>query len=228
MIGAEALVRWKHPSLGIVRPDMFIPLAESNQLIIPIGEQVLAQSCSTTKRLIDEGLFSGRISVNVSGKQFERPDVVETLSRIIDESGLEHKYVELEITESVLMSNPKVLGQKLIELKALGIEVAIDDFGTGYSSLSYLKTFPIDKLKIDQSFIRGLESDEQDRAIVKAIIAMADALGLKTIAEGIEEVPQSVLLKEYGCQQGQGYLYARPLSEDKFVDFLKYNEVSKS
>ena len=228
VIGAEALVRWKHPSLGIVRPDMFIPLAESNQLIIPIGEQVLAQSCSTTKRLIDEGLFSGRISVNVSGKQFERPDVVETLSRIIDESGLEHKYVELEITESVLMSNPKVLGQKLIELKALGIEVAIDDFGTGYSSLSYLKTFPIDKLKIDQSFIRGLESDEQDRAIVKAIIAMADALGLKTIAEGIEEVPQSVLLKEYGCQQGQGYLYARPLSEDKFVDFLKYNEVSKS
>lgn len=228
VIGAEALVRWKHPSLGIVRPDMFIPLAESNQLIIPIGEQVLAQACKTIKRLIDEGIFKGRISVNVSGKQFERPDVVETLSRIIDESALAHKYVELEITESVLMSNPKVLGEKLIDLKALGIEVAIDDFGTGYSSLSYLKTFPIDKLKIDQSFIRGLESDEQDRAIVKAIIAMADALGLKTIAEGIEEVPQSLLLKEYGCQQAQGYMYARPLSEEKFVEFLKYNEVSKS
>ena len=228
VIGAEALVRWQHPSLGIVRPDMFIPLAESNQLIIPIGEQVLAQACALTKRIIDEGIFEGRISVNVSGKQFERPDVVETLSRIIDESTLAHKYVELEITESVLMGNPKVLGQKLIELKALGIEVAIDDFGTGYSSLSYLKTFPIDKLKIDQSFIRGLESDEQDRAIVRAIIAMADALGLKTIAEGIEEVPQSLLLKEYGCQQGQGYMYARPLSEEKFVEFLKYNEISKS
>jgi len=228
VIGAEALVRWQHPSLGIVRPDTFIPLAESNQLIVPIGEQVLAQACTLTKRLIDEGLFEGRISVNVSGKQFERPDVVETLSRIIDESDLAHKYVELEITESVLMGNPKVLGEKLILLKALGIEVAIDDFGTGYSSLSYLKTFPIDKLKIDQSFVRGLESDEQDRAIVKAIIAMANALGLKTIAEGIEEVPQSVLLKEYGCQQGQGYMYARPLSEDKFVEFLKYNEISKS
>jgi len=226
--GAEALVRWQHPSLGIVRPDMFIPLAESNQLIVPIGEQVLAQACALTKRLIDEGIFEGRISVNVSGKQFERPDVVETLSRIIDESDLAHKYVELEITESVLMGNPKVLGEKLIELKALGIEVAIDDFGTGYSSLSYLKTFPIDKLKIDQSFVRGLENDEQDRAIVRAIIAMANALGLKTIAEGIEEVPQSLLLKEYGCQQGQGYMYARPLSEDKFVEFLKYNEISKS
>jgi len=228
VIGAEALVRWQHPSLGIVRPDLFIPLAESNNLIIPIGEQVLAQSCITTKRLIDEGLFHGRISINVSGKQFDRPDVVETLRRIIDESALAHTSVELEITESVLMSNPKILGEKLIALKALGIEVAIDDFGTGYSSLSYLKTFPIDKLKIDQSFIRGLESDEQDRAIVKAIIAMADALGLRTIAEGIEEEAQAVLLKEYGCQQGQGYMYARPLSEEKFVEFLKYNEISKS
>ncbi len=228
VVGAEALVRWQHPSLGIIRPDLFIPLAESNHLIIPIGEQVLALSCITMKRLIDEGLFDGRISVNVSGKQFDRPDVVETLCRIIDESALEHKYVELEITESVLMSNPKVLGEKLIALKALGIEVAIDDFGTGYSSLSYLKTFPIDKLKIDQSFVRGLESDEQDRAITKAIIAMADALGLKTIAEGIEEKGQSSLLKEYGCQQGQGYIFARPLSEEKFVEFLKYNEISKS
>lgn len=228
VVGAEALVRWQHPSLGIIRPDLFIPLAESNHLIIPIGEQVLALSCITMKRLIDEGLFDGRISVNVSGKQFDRPDVVETLCRIIDESALEHKYVELEITESVLMSNPKVLGEKLIALKALGIEVAIDDFGTGYSSLSYLKTFPIDKLKIDQSFVRGLESDEQDRAITKAIIAMADALGLKTIAEGIEEKGQSSLLKEYGCQQGQGYMFARPLSEEKFVEFLKYNEISKS
>lgn len=228
VIGAEALVRWKHPSLGIIRPDMFVPLAESNHLIIPIGEQVLAQACVLTKRLIEEGLFFGRISVNVSGKQFERPDVVETINRIINESGVGHQYVELEITESVLMSNPKVLGEKLIALKRLGIEVAIDDFGTGYSSLSYLKTFPIDKLKIDQSFVRGIEGDEQDRAIVKAIIAMADALGIKTIAEGIEETAQALLLKEYGCQQAQGYMYARPLSEEKFVEFLKYNEISKS
>ena len=228
VIGAEALVRWQHPTLGLVRPDIFIPLAESNHLIVPIGEQVLSQACQLTKQLIDEGIFYGRISVNVSGKQFDRPDVIETLIRIIEESGLEHQYVELEITESVLMSNPKILGAKLIELKKLGIEVAIDDFGTGYSSLSYLKTFPIDKLKIDQSFVRGLESDEQDRAIVKAIIAMADALGLKTIAEGIEEEAQARLLKEYGCQQAQGYMYARPLSEEKFVEFLKYNEISKS
>lgn len=228
VIGAEALVRWKHPSLGIVRPDMFIPLAESNHLIIPIGEQVLAQACTATKRLITKGLFHGRISVNVSGKQFDRPDVVETLHRIIRESTLETEFVELEITESVLMSNPKVFGEKLIALKALGIEVAIDDFGTGYSSLSYLKTFPIDKLKIDQSFVRGLPADEQDCAIVKAIIAMADALGLKTIAEGIEEEAQGDALKRYGCQQGQGYKYARPLSEEKFEEFLKYNNTSNS
>lgn len=228
VIGAEALVRWQHPTLGIVRPDMFIPLAESNHLIVPIGEQVLARACSFTRQLIEQGIFHGRISVNVSGKQFDRSDVIETLHRIIDESALDHQYVELEITESVLMSNPQELGQKLIELKKLGIEVAIDDFGTGYSSLSYLKTFPIDKLKIDQSFVRGLEEDEQDRAIVKAIIAMANALGLKTIAEGIEEEAQAELLKEYGCQQAQGYMYARPLSEEKFVEFLKYNEVSHS
>ncbi|MDD5716465.1 MAG: EAL domain-containing protein [Sulfuricurvum sp.] len=227
VVGAEALVRWQHPSLGIVRPDMFIPLAESNHLIIPIGEQVLAQACITTKHLIEEGLFHGRISVNVSGKQFERPDAVKTLHRIISESTLSPEFVELEITESVLMSDPKALGEKLIALKNLGIEVAIDDFGTGYSSLSYLKTFPIDKLKIDQSFVRGIPSDEQDSAIVKAIIAMADALGLKTIAEGIEENAQGDYLKAYGCQQGQGYLYARPLSEEKFVEFLKYNKISK-
>ncbi len=228
VIGAEALVRWEHPSIGIVRPDMFIPLAESNRLIIPIGEQVLAQACVSVKNLIERGLFSGRISVNVSGKQLERPDVVETLHRIIIESGLSPEFVELEITESVLMSDPKVFGEKLIALKALGIEVAIDDFGTGYSSLSYLKTFPIDKLKIDQSFVRGIPKDEQDSAIVNAIVAMANALGLKTIAEGIEEETQAEALKKYGCQQGQGYLYARPLSEEKFVEFLKYNEISKS
>jgi len=226
VIGAEALVRWKHPTLGIIRPDMFIPLAESNHLIIPIGEEVLLQSCRSIKRWIDEGLFSGRISVNVSGKQFERPDVVETISRIIHESGLDVKHVELEITESVLMSDPKILGEKLIALKHLGVEVAIDDFGTGYSSLSYLKSFPIDKLKIDQSFVRGIPEDEQDCAIVKAVIAMADALGLKTIAEGIEEEKQNSFLKQYGCQQGQGYLYARPLDENGFEMYLREHKKS--
>ena len=220
LIGAEALVRWKHPTLGTVRPDLFIPLAESNNLIIPIGEDVLAQSCKSIKRWKEMSLFSGRISVNVSGKQFERPDVVETLCRIIKESTLELHYVELEITESVLMSNPSELGEKLIAFKELGIEVAIDDFGTGYSSLSYLKAFPIDKLKIDQSFVRELPHSDRDAAIVKAIIAMADALGFKTIAEGIEEEAQAKFLKEFGCMQGQGYRYARPLDEKAFEAFL--------
>ncbi|MDD4856273.1 MAG: EAL domain-containing protein [Sulfuricurvum sp.] len=220
VIGAEALVRWQHPTLGIVRPDVFIPLAESNNLIIPIGEEVLAQSCQTVKRWKESGLFPGRISVNVSGKQFERPDAVETLYQIIIESTLEPEFVELEITESVLMSNPKVLGEKLIALKNLGIEIAIDDFGTGYSSLSYLKAFPIDKLKIDQSFVCELPHSDRDGAIVKAIIAMADALGFKTIAEGIEEEVQAKFLKEAGCLQGQGYLYSRPLDEKAFEAFL--------
>ena len=220
VIGAEALVRWQHSTLGIVRPDVFIPLAESNNLIIPIGEEVLAQSCQTVKRWKESGLFPGRISVNVSGKQFERPDVVETICRIINESTLGHEYVELEITESVLMSNPSALGEKLIALKALGIEVAIDDFGTGYSSLSYLKAFPIDKLKIDQSFVRELPYSDRDSAIVRAIIAMADALGFKTIAEGIEQEAQAKFFKEAGCLQGQGYMYARPLDEKAFEAFL--------
>lgn len=220
VIGAEALVRWQHPALGIVRPDVFIPLAESNNLIIPIGEEVLAQSCRAVKKWKEEGLFEGRISVNVSGKQFDRPDVVETIYKIIADSGLDSQFVELEITESVLMSNPKVLGEKLIALKGLGIEIAIDDFGTGYSSLSYLKAFPIDKLKIDQSFVRGLPENDQDSAIIKAIIAMAEALGFKTIAEGIEESKQAKFLKEHGCMQGQGYMYARPLDEKGFEAFL--------
>lgn len=228
VIGAEALVRWLHPSLGVIRPDTFIPLAEANHLIIPIGEEVLAQSCQTVKRWKELGLFPGRISVNVSGKQFERPDVVETLHQIILQSTLEPEFVELEITESVLMSNPSVLGEKLIALKALGIEVAIDDFGTGYSSLSYLKAFPIDKLKIDQSFVRGLPENEQDSAIVKAIIAMADAFGFKTIAEGIEEEAQANFLKEAGCMQGQGYMYARPLDEKMFEEFLIRHKSSLS
>ncbi|MCX6074044.1 MAG: EAL domain-containing protein [Campylobacterales bacterium] len=224
LIGAEALVRWQHPTLGIVRPDVFIPLAESNNLIIPIGEEVLAQSCTSIKRWKEKGLFPGRISVNVSGKQFERSDVVETLCRIITESTLELQYVELEITESVMMSNPIEFGEKLIALKKLGIEVAIDDFGTGYSSLSYLKAFPIDKLKIDQSFVRELPFSDRDAAIVKAIIAMADALGFKTIAEGIEKEGQAEFLKEFGCMQGQGYRYARPLDEKAFEAFLiSYN-----
>ncbi len=228
LVGAEALVRWKHPALGIVNPDVFIPLAESNNLIIPIGEEVLAQSCKAVKRWKELGLFPGRISVNVSGKQFERPDVVETIHSIITQSALELHYVELEITESVLMSNPSVLGEKLIALKALGIEVAIDDFGTGYSSLSYLKAFSIDKLKIDQSFVCELPSSDRDGAIVKAIIAMADAFGFTTIAEGIEEEAQAQFLKEAGCMQGQGYIYARPLDEKAFEIFLeRYRNTSR-
>jgi len=226
--GAEALVRWQHPTLGVVAPDVFIPLAESSNLIIPIGEEVLIQSCRAVKKWKELDLFPGRISVNVSGKQFKRPDAVETISRIINESALQPEYVELEITESVLMSNPSVLGEKLIALKALGIEVAIDDFGTGYSSLSYLKTFPIDKLKIDQSFVRGLPENEQDSAIVKAIIAMADGFGFITIAEGIEEEAQAQFLKEVGCMQGQGYVYARPLDEKAFEAYLIHHKSSRS
>ncbi|MDD5211326.1 MAG: EAL domain-containing protein [Sulfuricurvum sp.] len=219
--GAEALVRWNHPVMGIVSPDVFIPLCESTNLIIPLGEKVLKDACSQVKLWKEKGLFKGRISVNVSGKQFERPDVIAVIKSIIDETQLEPCCLELEITESVLMGNPKVFGEKLIELKALGIEVAIDDFGTGYSSLSYLKQFPIDKLKIDQSFVGGLPHNEQDTAIVKAVIAMSKALGFRTIAEGIEKDEQGEFLKNFGCEQGQGYLYSHPLSAEKFEEFLK-------
>lgn len=221
LIGAEALVRWKHPVMGLVSPDVFIHLCESNNLIIPIGERVLRDACTQVKLWKEQGLFEGRISVNVSGKQFERPDIVQTIKAIVEETQLEPCYLELEMTESVLMGNPTVFGGKLIELKAMGIEIAIDDFGTGYSSLSYLKQFPIDKLKIDQSFVGGLPDNEQDAAIVKAVIAMSKALGFRTIAEGIEKEEQALFLKNFGCEQGQGYLYSRPLSAEKFEEFLK-------
>lgn len=221
LLGAEALVRWKHPVIGIVAPDVFIHLCESNNLIIPIGEQILRDACAQVKQWRMQGLFEGRISVNVSGKQFERPDIVQTIKFIIDELDYEAHFLELEMTESVLMGNPAVFGEKLMELKSLGIEVAIDDFGTGYSSLSYLKQFPIDKLKIDQSFVGGIPHNEQDMAIVKAVIAMSKALGFRTIAEGIETEEQGLFLKNIGCEQGQGYLYSRPLSAEKFEEFLK-------
>jgi diguanylate cyclase (GGDEF)-like protein/PAS domain S-box-containing protein len=223
ILGAEALVRWKHPTLGIIRPDTFIPLAENNRLIIPIGEIVLAISCAAVKRWKEAGLFFGKISVNVSGKQFQLSNVVETITQIISRSSLDFSDVELELTESVLMDDPKSLSQKLSQFKALGIEIAIDDFGTGYSSLSYLKTFPVDKLKIDQSFVRELPNSDSDGTIVKAIIAMSNALGFKTIAEGIEEKQQEDYLKGLGCMQGQGYLYARPLDEEAFEAFLIAN-----
>ncbi len=223
ILGAEALVRWRHPTLGIIRPDTFIPLAESNRLIIPIGETVLTMACAAVKKWKDANIFKGRVSVNVSGKQFQLPDVVETLTHIIEQSSLDFESIELEITESVLMGDPQVLSEKFSRFKALGIEVAIDDFGTGYSSLSYLKRFPIDKLKIDQSFVRELPNNDSDSAIIKAIIAMANALGFKTIAEGIEEEDQASFLKELGCMQGQGYLYARPLDEQAFEAFLIAN-----
>ena len=221
VIGAEALVRWKHPMMGIVSPDVFIPLCESTNLIVPIGEQILRDACIQIKDLKEKGLFDGRISVNVSGKQFERPEIVQTIKNILDELQFNPHYLELEITESVLMGNPQLFGEKLIEIKALGIEVAIDDFGTGYSSLSYLKQFPIDKLKIDQSFVGGIPHNEQDMAIVKAVTAMSKALGFKTIAEGVEKEEQAEFLKNLGCEQGQGYLYSRPLSAEKFEEFLK-------
>lgn len=221
LTGAEALVRWKHPSIGIVPPDVFIHLCESNNLIIPIGEQILRDACTQVKLWKEKGLFEGRISVNVSGKQFERPDIVRTIKSILHKTQFEPSDLELEMTESVLMGNPTAFGAKLIELKMLGIEVAIDDFGTGYSSLSYLKQFPIDKLKIDQSFVGGLPHNEQDTAIVKAVLAMSQALGFRTIAEGIEKGEQAEFLKNLGCEQGQGYLFSRPLSAEKFEEFLK-------
>lgn len=221
LIGAEALVRWNHPVMGLVFPGVFIHLCESNSLIIPIGECVLRDACSQVKLWKEQGLFEGRISVNVSGKQFELPDIVQRIKAILEETKFEPRYLELEMTESVLMGNATEFGEKLIELKAMGIEIAIDDFGTGYSSLSYLKQFPVDKLKIDQSFIGGLPHNEQDTAIVRAIIAMSKALGFRSIAEGIEKKEQGLFLKSLGCEQGQGYLYSPPLSAEKFEEFLK-------
>lgn len=221
IIGAEALIRWEHPEFGNVTPAEFIPIAEDNGMILPIGEWVLRTAISQTKSWITKGQSPIIMAVNISAIQFRSPNLPNLISSILEEADLHPEYLELELTEGIAMHNPQGAIAIMDDLHKRGIRMSIDDFGTGYSSLSYLKKFKVYKLKIDQSFVRDISTDAEDKAIVSAIIHMARSLGLQTIAEGVETITQLNYLQEQGCDEIQGYYYSKPLLPEMFEIFLK-------
>ena len=225
IIGAEALLRWQHPELGMVSPAEFIPVAEGSGLILPIGEWVLRCAVRQARAWMDEGFGPLIMAVNLSAVQFRHPDLPELVTRILDEEGLPPEYLELELTESVAMHNPQGVIAVMNNLHERGVRMSIDDFGTGYSSLSYLKKFKVYKLKIDQSFVRDISTDPEDKAIVSAIINLAKSLGLQTIAEGVETEGQLAFLREQGCDEMQGYLFSKPVLARQFEALLKQDVV---
>lgn len=221
VIGTEALLRWRHPDLGLVGPDKFIPLAEELGLIVPIGAWVMREACRQTRQWQDSGLGNLSIAVNLSGRQFHERDLLDTVRGAIRESELDPRYLELELTESLLMSDAPGTLRILRELKSLGVRFAIDDFGTGYSSLAYLKRFPVDQLKIDRAFVKDLERNEEDRAIVGTIAGLGRSLRMMVLAEGVESLAQANLLNACGCDRMQGYLLSPPVPADEFAQFLR-------
>jgi diguanylate cyclase (GGDEF)-like protein len=217
LVGAEALIRWQHPTLGLISPSEFIPLAEDNGLIVPIGEWVLRKACLQKKIWQDMGFTPPTISINLCSRQFQQSNLVEVITQILIETAVDASSLELEITESAIMKDPQQTIALLKELKKMGLCISVDDFGTGYSSLSYLKQFPIDALKVDQSFVRDITKDQNDAAIVMAIITLAHSLNLKVTAEGVETEEQQTFLRLLRCDKVQGYLISKPLSAEEFA-----------
>jgi diguanylate cyclase (GGDEF)-like protein len=220
IVGAEALVRWLHPQMGLVSPAQFIPLAEQSGLIKPIGDWVLATACRHSRQWQNAGHPPVPVAVNLSGVNFRDSCLPELVGRVLRESGIRPGQLELEVTESVLMHEVEELTQLLRYLKEIGVRLAIDDFGTGYSSLSYLKRFPLDTLKIDRSFVRDIATSPGDKAITSAIVALARNLGVEVVAEGVETRAQADVLQALGCNVVQGFLYCRPIPEPEFVSLL--------
>ena len=218
-VAAEALVRWRHPELGLLLPSEFIPLAEENGLIVPLGEWVMRTACAQNRAWQQRGLPLIRVVVNLSGRQLTR-GITGTVGGILQQTGLEARYLGLELTESVLVKHQKEGTEMLHALRAMGLHLSVDDFGTGYSSFGYLKHFPLDTLKIDRSFVREIASDPDDAAITTAIIAMGHALGLKVVAEGVETEAHQALLRKQGCDEMQGYLFSRPMPAARFEAYL--------
>jgi EAL domain-containing protein (putative c-di-GMP-specific phosphodiesterase class I) len=226
--GVEALVRWQQPERGLIPPAEFIQLAEETGLIVPIGEWVLKTACAQNKTWQHQGLPPVRVAVNLSARQFAHADLLQDVSQVLKETGLDPAFLEFEITESMVMHNPEHAIVLLNELKAIGIHLAIDDFGTGYSSLGYLKRFPLDSLKIDRAFIRDLPGDSDDVAITRAIIAMAHSLRLSVVAEGVETAEQQDFLLEHDCDEIQGYYFSKPQPAAEIASLLQGNAASAS
>jgi diguanylate cyclase (GGDEF)-like protein/PAS domain S-box-containing protein len=223
IIGAEALIRWTSPTRGQVPPLDFIPIAEDSGLILPIGAWVLQEACAQARAWVDAALPKTTMAVNVSSVQFRNENFLEDLFAILSKTGMDPKYLELEVTESVLMRHAEVAASILQTLRGRGIRVSIDDFGTGYSSLSYLRNFPLDALKIDQSFVREISATPDETTIVRAIISMGRSLNLRIIAEGVETAGDLAFLKAQGCDEGQGYYFSRPVPAEQFARLLTLN-----
>jgi EAL domain-containing protein (putative c-di-GMP-specific phosphodiesterase class I) len=221
IVGMEALVRWRDPEVGLIPPSSFIPVAEECGLIGPLSEWVLREACRQNKAWQDEGLPPARVSVNLSARQFQQHDIAKLVTDVLAETGLEPQYLELELTESTIMRNAEEAVSMLNALHALGIGLAIDDFGTGYSSLSYLKRFPVDRLKIDRSFVSDIGTSGDDETITSAIIALAHSLNLQVIAEGVETSEQLDFLKERACDEMQGFFFSRPMPRDAIPGLLQ-------
>ncbi len=219
--GAEALVRWLHPSKGMISPAAFISVAEDCGLIIPIGQLVLRQACGQAKAWFDQGMPPISTAVNISALEFRHKSFLGCMREVLQETGLEARFLQLELTESVLMRKAESSITILNVLKEMGVQLAVDDFGTGYSSLSYLSQFPIDVLKIDQSFVQDIAAKENNGAIIKAIISMGMSLRQKVIAEGVETQEQLTFLNANHCQEGQGYFFSRPVPPDDFVKLFR-------
>lgn len=219
-VGMEALVRWHNPDYGMVSPGEFIPLAEQSGLVVRLGEWVLRVACEQTKAWHDAGLTALCIAVNLSARQFKEKHLSRTVAQTLKAAGLDGRYLELELTEGILMEDTETSRDTLFELKELGVRIALDDFGTGYSSLSYLQRFPIDTLKIDRSFVRDINTDPESTALAAGIIALSKTLKLNVVAEGVETRAQLHFMREHGCNEVQGYYYSPPIPADDFVAWL--------
>ncbi|HEX5806268.1 MAG TPA: EAL domain-containing protein [Macromonas sp.] len=228
IIGAEALLRWRHPERGLVSPAKFIPLAEETGLIVPIGQWALQEACRQNVAWQQAGFGPIRIAVNLSARQFRTQDLVGMVSQVLQATGMDPAYLELEITESVVMHDVADVIHTLLELKALGLHISLDDFGTGYSSLNYLRRFPLDTLKIDQSFVKGIASSANDTTIIQSIIALAHSLKLGVIAEGVETPEQAVFLRAHACEEMQGYYFSKPLPEPELTLLLERSLASSA
>jgi EAL domain-containing protein (putative c-di-GMP-specific phosphodiesterase class I) len=220
LVGAEALVRWMHPTKGMIPPARFIPLAEESALIVTLGERVLAQACRQAKLWQDAGLENACVSVNLAPRQFHAGDIVDTVASALQTSGLEPARLELEITESSIMHAVEHMTVLMYRLKQLGVSISIDDFGTGHSSLSALRNFPLDKLKIDRTFVHEIETDPNAAAMARAVISIAKSLHMRVIAEGVETAGQASFLRQHHCDEIQGFLVAPPLPADQVQAML--------